>query len=145
MVAGDLVNTASRLQSVAPAGGVLVGEATYAGDQPGHRVRACGRARAQGQQRPVVAWRALRVVAQRGGQGRPDLPEPPFVGRDEELRLLKEALSATGRDRRARLVSITGPGGIGKSRLAWEFEKYVDGVSAACTGIGAGHPRTAMA
>jgi AAA ATPase-like protein len=41
---------------------------------------------------------------------------------------LKDALHATGRDRRVRLVSITGAAGIGKSRLAWEFEKYVDGV-----------------
>ncbi|MGH3073622.1 MAG: ATP-binding protein, partial [Gaiellales bacterium] len=80
---------------------------------------------------PVPAHRALRVVAQRGGSGRSDLPEPPFVGRDEELRLLKDLIASTGRDRRTRLVSITGPGGIGKSRLAWELEKYIDGISEA--------------
>jgi putative protein kinase ArgK-like GTPase of G3E family len=80
------------------------------------------------------------VVAQRGGQGRSDLPEPPFVGRDEELRLLKDLIATTGRDRRTRLVSITGPGGIGKSRLAWELEKYIDGTAIpdyAITDIGA--------
>ena len=61
--------------------------------------------------------------------GRTDALEAPFVGRDEELRQLKELLHAVGRDQRVRLVSITGPGGIGKSRLVWELEKYVDGVS----------------
>ena len=55
--------------------------------------------------------------------------EAPFVGREEELRQLKEVLHAVGRERRVRLVSITGPGGIGKSRLVWELEKYVDGVT----------------
>ena len=83
----------------------------------------------KGKTSPVPAWRALRVVAQRGGQGRADALEAPFVGRDEELRQLKELLHAVGRERRARLVSITGPGGIGKSRLVWELEKYIDGVA----------------
>ena len=83
----------------------------------------------KGKLAPVPAWRAVRVVAQRGGTLRTDALEPPFVGRDEELRLLKEQLHAPGRDQRARLVSITGPGGIGKSRLVWELEKYMDGVT----------------
>jgi hypothetical protein len=85
----------------------------------------------KGKAAPVAAWCALRVVANRGGQGRSDIPEPPFVGRDEELRVLKDALAVQGREPRVRVVSITGPGGIGKSRLAWEFEKYVDGVAEA--------------
>jgi len=60
---------------------------------------------------------------------RPTGLEPPFVGRDRELRLLKESLHATGEERTARLLSIVGLAGIGKSRLAWEFFKYVDGVT----------------
>ena len=83
----------------------------------------------KGKTSPVPAWQALRVVAARGGQGRADTLEPPFVGRDEELRQLKEVLHAVGREKRVRLVSITGPGGIGKSRLVWELEKYIDGVT----------------
>ncbi len=82
----------------------------------------------RGKAAPVPAWRAGPVVAERRGRGRPDVLEPPFVGRAEELRALKEALHATERDRRPRLVSVTGPAGIGKSRLAWELEKYVDGL-----------------
>jgi tetratricopeptide (TPR) repeat protein len=51
------------------------------------------------------------------------------VGRDDELRLVKDLLHATAREQRARLVSVTGVPGIGKSRLAWEFLKYVDGLA----------------
>jgi class 3 adenylate cyclase/tetratricopeptide (TPR) repeat protein len=129
MVAGDLVNTASRLQSVAPPGSVLVGEATERAASRAIAFEPAGEQELKGKAAPVPAWCALRVVAQRGGRGRSDLPEPPFVGRDEELRLLKDLLAAVGRDRRPRLVSVTGPAGIGKSRLAWELEKYIDGLA----------------
>jgi predicted ATPase len=54
--------------------------------------------------------------------------EAPFVGRDDELRLIKDLFHATVREGRTRLVSVAGIGGIGKSRLAWEFEKYLDGI-----------------
>jgi class 3 adenylate cyclase/tetratricopeptide (TPR) repeat protein len=129
LVAGDLVNTAARLQSVAPPGSVLVGEATMRAASAAIAYEEAGEQVLKGKAAPVPAWRALRILAERGGRGRSDLPEPPFVGRDEELRLLRDAVTAVGRDRRARLVSITGPGGIGKSRLAWELEKWVDGVA----------------
>ena len=128
MVAGDLVNTAARLQSVAQPGTVLVGESTMRAASAAIAFEPAGEQTLKGKTAPVPAYRALRVVAQRGGSGRSDLPEPPFVGRDEELRLLKDLIATTGRDRRTRLVSITGPGGIGKSRLAWELEKYIDGI-----------------
>ncbi len=129
MVAGDLVNTAARLQGVAQPGTVLVGEPTMRAASAAIAYEPAGEQTLKGKQAPVEAFRALRVVAQRGGHGRTDLPEPPFVGRDEEFRLLKETIGTTGRDRHSRLVSITGPGGIGKSRLAWELEKYIDGIS----------------
>ena len=129
MVAGDLVNTAARLQSVAQPGTVLVGEPTMRAASAAIAFEEAGSQALKGKTAPVAAYRALRVVAQRGGGGRSDLPEPPFVGRDEELRLLKDLIATTGRDRRTRLVSITGPGGIGKSRLAWELEKFIDGIS----------------
>jgi class 3 adenylate cyclase/tetratricopeptide (TPR) repeat protein len=128
LVAGDLVNTAARLQSAAPPGVVLVGEATQRAAAGAIVFEAAGDQLLKGKASPVPAWRAMRVVAERGGRGRSDLPEPPFVGRDEELRLLKDLIGTTGRDPRPRLVSITGPAGIGKSRLAWELEKYVDGL-----------------
>ncbi len=129
MVAGDIVNTAARLQSVAMPGTVLAGEATVRASSAAITFDAAGDQALKGKVASVPSWRALRVVGQRGGQGRSDLPEPPFVGREEELRLLKDVIATSSRDHRARLVSITGPGGIGKSRLAWELEKYIDGIS----------------
>ena len=128
MVAGDLVNTASRLQAVAPPGSVLVGETTYRAANRAITFEAAGDQVLKGKAAPVPAWRALRVVAERGGLGRSDGIEAPFVGRDDELGLLKEVLHTTSRERRVRLVSVTGQAGVGKSRLAWEFLKYIDGL-----------------
>jgi class 3 adenylate cyclase/tetratricopeptide (TPR) repeat protein len=128
MVAGDIVNTAARLQSVAPPGTVLVGESTMQAVARAIAFEPAGEQLLKGKQAPLPAWRALRVIGDRGGRVRTEIIEPPFVGRDLELRLLKDLLHVTGSERRPRLVSITGPAGIGKSRLAWEFEKYIDGV-----------------
>ena len=128
MVAGDLVNTASRLQSVAAPGTVLVGEATERAASRAIAFEAAGDQTLKGKAAPVAAWVALRVVAERGGRNRAETLEAPFVGRDDELRLLKDLYHATARERRVRLVSVIGPAGIGKSRLAWEFAKYTDGL-----------------
>ncbi len=128
MVAGDLVNTASRLQSVAAPGTVLVGEATHRAASSAIMFEDAGETVLKGKEAPVAAWRALRVVAERHGRGRSDRLEAPFVGRDAELRLMKDLFHATSREHRARLVSITGQAGIGKSRLTWELEKYLDGL-----------------
>ena len=128
MVAGDLVNTASRLQSAAAPGTVLVGEATRHAASAAIAFEPAGDQSLRGKASPVPAWRALRVVAEVGGRRRAGTLEAPFVGRDDELRLLRDLFHATGREQRARLVSVIGPAGIGKSRLAWEFVKYVDGL-----------------
>ena len=128
MVAGDLVNTASRLQSVAPAGAVLVGETTRQAASAAILFEEAGPQVLKGKETPVPAWRAVRVVAERGGANRAAGLQAPFVGRETELRLLKDRFHATTRDGRARLVSITGQAGIGKSRLAREFSIYVDGL-----------------
>ncbi len=128
MVTGDMVNTASRLQSAADPGEVFAGEATYRAASRAIAFEAVGELTLKGKGEAVRAWRALRVVAERQGANRMAI-EPPFVGRTEELRLLKELLHATGREGKARVVSVTGIGGIGKSRLAWELLKYIDGLT----------------
>ncbi len=128
MVAGDLVNTASRLQSVALPAAVLVGEATQRAAAAAIVFEPAGEQLLRGKTAPVPAWLALRVVAERGGRNRAEVLEAPFVGRDDELRLLKDLFHATVRERRPRHVSITGQAGIGKTRLAWEFLKYADGL-----------------
>ncbi|HEX6655097.1 MAG TPA: adenylate/guanylate cyclase domain-containing protein [Candidatus Limnocylindria bacterium] len=127
MVAGDMVNTASRLQSAAEPGTVLVGEATHRAASGAITFEELEPLSLKGKEEPVRAWRAVAVVGRRGGHGRAAL-EPPFVGRDEELRLLKDQFHATAREGKPRLVTIIGQAGIGKSRLAWELEKYLDGV-----------------
>jgi class 3 adenylate cyclase len=129
LVAGDLVNTAARLQSVALPGTVLVGEATRAAAEEAIAFEPVGETSLKGKSSPVPAFRALRVVGRVRGGGRTDSLEPPFVGRDTEFRVLRDAYHAVARDRRARLVSISGEAGIGKSRLAWEFNKYSDGIA----------------
>jgi class 3 adenylate cyclase/tetratricopeptide (TPR) repeat protein len=128
LIAGDMVNTASRLQSAAAPGTVLVGEATFRSASNAISFEPAGEQSLKGKASPIPAWRAIAVVARRGGSGRSELLEPPFVGREEELRLLKDLFDATARERKSRLISVIGEAGIGKSRLAWEFEKYLDGV-----------------
>ena len=128
MVAGDLVNTASRLQSVAPPGTVLVDEATERTASKAIAFEPAGEQLLKGKASPVPAYRAMRVVAERGGRKRSETLEAPFTGRDTELRLLKDLHVATTREHRIRLVSLTGQAGVGKSRLVWEFEKYLDGL-----------------
>ncbi|MGH2447881.1 MAG: AAA family ATPase, partial [Chloroflexota bacterium] len=129
MVAGDLVNSASRLQTSAEPGTVVTGEATVHAAGEAIAFQELGELTLKGKAGPVRAWRALRVVAKRAGVGRAEGLEPPFVGREEELRLIKDLLHGAARERRARLISVTGIPGIGKSRLAWEFLKYLDGLA----------------
>ncbi len=128
LVAGDIVNTASRLQSVAQPGTVLVGESTEQAANSAVSFEPAGEQELKGKVAPVPAFRAVRVIAERGGRGRSDGLEAPFIGRDDEYRLLRDLVHATTRDKRPRLVSIMGVAGVGKSRMAWELSKYLDGV-----------------
>jgi class 3 adenylate cyclase/tetratricopeptide (TPR) repeat protein len=130
MVAGDLVNTASRIQSAAEPSTVLVGDATRRASEAAVAYADAGEHELKGKTEPVRLWQALRVFAQRRGEGRSTGREAPFVGRDAELRLVKDLFHATADQHRATLVSVVGVAGIGKSRLSWEFEKYVDGLAA---------------
>ena len=128
MVAGDLVNTASRLQSAAVPGSVLVGDATYRAASRAIAFEDAGQRELKGKDGSVHVWEAVSVVALRGGEGRAAVLEPPFVGREDELQVLKDLFHATEREGKPRLVTLFGLAGIGKSRLLWELEKYLDGV-----------------
>jgi class 3 adenylate cyclase/tetratricopeptide (TPR) repeat protein len=128
MVAGDLVNTASRIQAAAEPGSVLVGDATRRASEAAVVFEDAGTHTLKGKTEPVRLWRAVRVTAARGGALRSEGLEAPFVGRQRELRLVKELYHAAAEQSRAQLVQISGIAGIGKSRLAWEFEKYLDGI-----------------
>ncbi len=128
MVAGDLVNTASRVQSAAASGAVLVTDATRHATEASIAYEDAGAHELKGKAEPIHLSRAMRVVAGRGGSLRSSGLESPFVGRDRELRLIKELFHASAEQGKAHLVSVTGIAGIGKSRLSWEFFKYIDGL-----------------
>jgi class 3 adenylate cyclase/tetratricopeptide (TPR) repeat protein len=128
MVAGDVVNTASRLEAAARPGSVLVDEATYRAVRGSIAFEQAGDRALRGKRLPVPAWEARQVVAMRHGGGRSVLPEGPLVGRDSSVAIVKDLLQAVREERSCRLVSIFGQAGLGKSRIAWEIEKYIDGV-----------------
>jgi class 3 adenylate cyclase len=127
MVAGDLVNTAARVQAAAEPSTVLVGDATRRATAAAIAYEPAGEHELKGKAEPISLFRALRVTAIRGGARTSSELEPPFVGRARELRLVKEHFHGAAEERKAHLVSVVGIAGIGKSRLAWEFEKYLDG------------------
>jgi len=125
MVAGDLVNVAARLQTRAPIGGVLVDRTTR--DRAPHAAafESIGSLSLKGRAGRLRTFRATRAeLAPAGRQG--GLHSGPFVGRDRELRELIELFNGVVRERRSRLVSVTGIAGIGKSRLAWELFEWID-------------------
>jgi class 3 adenylate cyclase/tetratricopeptide (TPR) repeat protein len=128
MVAGDLVNTTSRIQSAAEPGTVLVGESTRRASERAIAYEGAGTHELKGKSEQLPLFRALRVVSARAGALKSAGLEAPFVGRDRELKLIKDLFHASADDGRAHLVSVTGIAGIGKSRLAWEFYKYFDGI-----------------
>ena len=83
----------------------------------------------KGKAEPVRLYQATRVVAASAGSQRSSVLEAPFTGRDHELRLVKELFHASAERSSARLVLVSGVAGVGKSRLAWEFFKYIDGLA----------------
>jgi class 3 adenylate cyclase len=129
MVAGDLVNTAARIQSLAEPGTVLVGEATRRATEQTIAYADAGSHELKGKVGLTPLWRALRVVSGARGSLKSAGLEAPFVGRDRELRQIKDIFHACADERKAHLISITGIAGIGKSRLGWEFYKYFDGIA----------------
>src|SRR3954462_393943 len=129
MVAGDAVNTASRVQSVANPGEVWVDDPTRALTTASLAYESTGSHELKGKAVPLELFRAVRTTAVVGGEQRVDGLEAPFVGRDRELRMVKELFHATAEEKRTRFVLVAGEPGIGKSRIAWEFEKYLDAIT----------------
>jgi class 3 adenylate cyclase len=123
MVAGDVVNTASRLQGQAPVNGILVGSETYACTRDVISYAPVEPIQAKGKAEPVAAWQALAAAYL------PREAEPsgaPLVARGRELRILLEAWERVVDDKRLQLVTVFAPPGVGKSRLGVEFIRLVD-------------------
>ncbi|MGN6475472.1 MAG: adenylate/guanylate cyclase domain-containing protein [Mycobacteriales bacterium] len=133
MVAGDAVNTAARVQSVAGPSQVWVDDTTRSLTTAALAYASMGEHELKGKAAPVELFHATRTIAGLGGEQRVDGLEAPFVGRDRELRMVKELFHATVEEGRPRLVLVAGEPGIGKSRLAWEFEKYVAAIPTTTT------------
>jgi class 3 adenylate cyclase len=128
MVTGDPVNTSARLQAVSVPGTIVVGPGTYAATRGVVEYEELDALELKGKALPVPSWRAVRVKARRGGARTPLGLEAPLIGRDEELGLLKETVRRVTAERRPHLVTVLAAAGVGKSRLAWELEKYLDGL-----------------
>jgi class 3 adenylate cyclase/tetratricopeptide (TPR) repeat protein len=129
MVAGDVVNTASRVQSAAEPGQVWVDETTRLLTSSAITFVDVGSHQLKGKSDPIPLWSVRAVVAAMRGAQRADGLEAPLVGRERELRLFKELFHAAEETERPVLFIVDGEPGVGKSRMAWEFEKYVDGLS----------------
>jgi class 3 adenylate cyclase len=122
-VLGDVVNTAARLQTSAPVGTVLVGEATWRESRRAIRYDAVEPFFVKGKQDPLYAWVARDVVA--APADRP-VSDVPMVGRERELDVLRSAWARVVVDRQPQSVAILGPAGIGKTRLGREFRTHLE-------------------
>jgi class 3 adenylate cyclase len=122
MVAGDVVNTASRLQQHAPVGEIVVGDETYRATRTAIEYEALEPVTAKGKAAPIGAWRAVAAVSAGGER---HLSSTPFVGRSREVDLLCATWERVERERRPHLITVLGAPGVGKSRLTAEFTQSI--------------------
>ena len=127
-IVGDVVNTASRLEGVAPVGGVVVDERTFLAANPMIDFKALPPVELKGKATPVTIWQPTAPKS-RYGIAIEELAETPFVGREAELRLLVDTFDRVLSEETTQLVTMVGEPGVGKSRLMQEFWKVVDGRS----------------
>ncbi len=119
LVTGDPVNVAKRLEEAARTGEILVGETTRLLVENAAVLEPRDELTVKGKAKPIVAWNVLAVI-----EGAPPYArrlDAPLVGREAELRALRDAFAGAVGERSCRLVTIIGPAGIGKSRLAAEL------------------------
>jgi len=122
MVAGDVVNTASRLQQHAPVGEIVVGEETYRATHSAISYEPLEPVTAKGKAEPIAAWRALSPASPTGER---HLSSTPFVGRNREVDSLVATWERVKLERRPHLITVLGPPGVGKSRLTAEFTERI--------------------
>jgi class 3 adenylate cyclase/tetratricopeptide (TPR) repeat protein len=125
---GDAVNLASRLEGAAPVGGVLISHGTYRHVRGIFDVQAQEPVQVKGKAQPVRTYvvqrakpRAFRM-ATRGVEG----IETRMVGRDAELLTLQNTFRDATEDAETRVVTVVGEAGVGKSRLLYEFENWLE-------------------
>jgi class 3 adenylate cyclase len=123
LAAGDVVNTAARLQAAAATGGILVSETAYRATRGTIEYREHAPVEAKGKPEPVPVWEAVqaraRVKVEREARA-------PLVGRRRELSLFRETLDRAHSEREPQLVTLVGVPGIGKSRLVYELFRAIE-------------------
>ena len=119
LVTGDPVNVAKRLEEAARTGEILLGDGTRRLVGNAALLEPRDELTVKGKSGPVVAWNVLGVIE--GAPAYARRLDAPLVGRADELRLLREAFATAVSKRACRLVTVVGPAGIGKSRLAAEL------------------------
>ncbi|HEX4579296.1 MAG TPA: adenylate/guanylate cyclase domain-containing protein, partial [Candidatus Dormibacteraeota bacterium] len=123
LVTGDTVNLAARLEQAAPPTQVLIGVSTHRLVRDAVEVEAVEPLQLKGKSEPINAYRVLNVTPADGVARRTDTQ---MVGRAAELSVLTGALERVARARRAELVTVLAPAGMGKSRLLHEFERTIE-------------------
>jgi class 3 adenylate cyclase/tetratricopeptide (TPR) repeat protein len=123
IVTGDVANTASRLQNVAPVGGVVVGELTYRSTRAAINYEQLESVTVKGKPDPLPVWRAIaprsRVTIDRVADA-----STPFIGRKYDLLALEALYQRALHETSVQLVTIVGEPGVGKSRLIVEFAAF---------------------
>jgi class 3 adenylate cyclase/tetratricopeptide (TPR) repeat protein len=132
LATGDAVNVAARLEQAAQSGEILIGEQTHLLARGAIEVESVEPLIGKGKADPLPAYRLLRVVE--GASAFERRLDAPLVGRRGELAKLRSAFEAAVSDRRCRLVTVLGPPGIGKSRLARELETALAGEATVLSG-----------
>ena len=125
IVAGDVVNTAARLQGAAPVGAVIVDGPTMRSTERAIGFEELVPVAAKGKQEPIPVWRAT-TARSRFGVDTELRADTLFVGRDSELALLGETFSRALHDPSTQLLTVVGEPGVGKSRLVWELREEID-------------------
>ena len=125
MAAGDVLNTAARLQAAAPVNGILVGERTFRATRAVVEYRDAEPVAAKGKKELVPVWEALQARA-RFGVEIPHQARTALVGRERELHVLRDALARVRAERTPQLITLVGVPGIGKSRLLYELSRIAD-------------------
>ena len=123
LATGDIVNTAARLQNAAAPGGLLVGEETHRLTRHAFRLEPIPAVEAKGKAVPVAAWTVVEAVQTPGGR---PTSHTLLVGRDRELALLDSVWERAVEDGRPHVVTIVGPAGVGKSRMAREAAERIE-------------------
>jgi class 3 adenylate cyclase len=125
LVSGDVVNTASRLQGVAPVNGVAVSGTTYRATERVFEWQPLEPVLVKGKQEPLVVWRPVRARA-RFGTDLIRTHATPLVGRELEKPLLIGTFERAAQQRACQLVTVVGEPGVGKSRLCAELFAYIE-------------------